>query len=260
MKSVKSMTGEALVMNAPDSRRLVRAGAIGLAAASVLFVLYPAIRPFTDEKTLQGAAAFASNAWTVAHVLGMLAFIGLAIGLLALLFAPSGSRAGGPAFWAVLTGWIGAGLTLTYYGAEVYGLRVVGQHALADQDTSLLTMAEQIRLGPGAVLFGTGLVLLAVAGVAAAVAIWRSGTLPRWSGVLLAAGLVLYTPQYWGNQPVRIAHGVLLAAGCLWLAAGLWRARAHPRPPVSDYGEVMKIVSGVSAAGVREVSSADRPA
>lgn len=239
------MTDNTLVMNASDSQRLVRVGAIGLAAAGVLFILYPAIRPFTDEKTLQGAEAFASSAWTVAHVMGMLGFIGLALGLLALLLSELGAPTTRLACWAVVTGWIGAGLTLTYYGAEVYGLRVVGRQALTDQDTSLLAMADQIRLGPGAVLFGTGLVLLAVAGVFAAVAIWRSGTLPRWSGVLLAAGLVLYTPQYWGNQPVRIAHGVLLAAGCLWLAVGLWRrARANSGPPVSDYSDVMRIVSG----------------
>jgi hypothetical protein len=254
------MTDNTLVTNASARQRLVRAGAIGLAAAGVLFVLYPAIRPFTDEKTLAGAAAFASNTWTVAHVLGMLGFIGLALGLLALLLSSTGSRATGPASWAVLAGWTGAALTLTYYGAEVYGLRVVGRQALADQDPSLLAMADQIRLGPGAVLFGTGLVLLAIAGVVAAVAIWRSGTLPRWSGVLLAAGLVLYTPQYWGDQPVRIAHGVLLAAGCLWLALGLWRvSQARAGRPGSDYSDVLAIVSG-GAPDIREVSSADGPA
>jgi hypothetical protein len=252
------MTDNTLVKNASDSQPLVRVGAIGLAAAGVLFVLYPALRPFTDEKSLQGAAAFASDAWTVAHVLGMLGFIGLALGLLALVFSQLGTPVTRLASWAVVAGWIGAGLTLTYYGAEVYGLRVVGRQALADHDASLLAMASSIRLGPGAVLFGTGLVLLAVAGVVAAVAIWRSGTLPRWSGVLLAAGLVLYTPQYWGDQPVRIAHGVLLAAGCLWLAVGLWRARATSGRPVTDYGDVLRVVSG--RVGVREDSTADRPA
>jgi len=177
----------------------------------------------------------------------MLGFIGLALGLVALLLSLTGDRATRLASWAVLTGWTGAALTLTYYGAEVYGLRVVGRQALADQDSSLLAMADQIRLRPGAVLFGTGLVLLAIAGVVAAVAIWRSGTLPRWSGVLLAAGLVLYTPQYWGSQPVRIAHGVLLAAGCLWLAAGLWRARANSGRPRPDYSDVLRVVSGTGA-------------
>jgi hypothetical protein len=53
-----------------------------LAGAGILFVLYPAIRPFSDETGLQGAAAFASNAWIVAHVVAMLGFILLSLGVL----------------------------------------------------------------------------------------------------------------------------------------------------------------------------------
>jgi Zinc-binding dehydrogenase len=61
----------------------VRLGALALAIAGVLFVLYPAIRPYSDEASLQGAAAFASGAWIVAHVLAMLGFVLVALGLLA---------------------------------------------------------------------------------------------------------------------------------------------------------------------------------
>lgn len=205
-------------------------GAIALTVAGVLFVAYPALRPFSDEKTLLAAAAYASNAWTVSHVLGMLAFVGLGLGLLSLLFALAPYRRSARlACWAVATGWVGAALTLTYYGAEAYGLRVVGRAALAAGDASLLDLVHQIRYGPGVVLFGAGLLLLAVAGVLAGAAVWRSRALPRWAGVVLALGLVLYIPQYWGTQPVRVAHGVLLAAGCIGLAVGLWRARALGR-------------------------------
>jgi hypothetical protein len=37
----------------------VRSGAVSLALAGMFFVLYPAIRPFSDETSLQGAQAFA---------------------------------------------------------------------------------------------------------------------------------------------------------------------------------------------------------
>jgi hypothetical protein len=43
--------------------------------------------------------------------------------------------------------------------------------------------------------------------------------------------VVLYIPQFFAGQPVRIAHGALLAAGCLCLAAGLWRARPDTARP-----------------------------
>jgi len=42
-----------------------RIAAFALAAAGVLFVLYPAIRPWHDENTVQGATtSMSSNAWT----------------------------------------------------------------------------------------------------------------------------------------------------------------------------------------------------
>ena len=219
-------------MNIPASGYRVRTGAIALAVAGVLFVLYPAIRPFSDENTLPGAHAFASDAWVVSHVTGMLGFIGLAVGLLGLHLALPGPRAARLSFWAVVTGWIGAGLTLTYYGGEVYGLRVIGRQALAEHSTAVLSLADQVRGAPGAVIFATGLVLLAAGAILAAVASWPSAGPRRWGALIVAVGVVTYIPQFFGGQPVRIAHGALLAAGCLCLAAGLWRTRSGmARPP-----------------------------
>ena len=75
----------------------VRAAAVALAVAGILFVLYPALRPYTDETTLDGARAFTSTAWVASHVMGMLGFIGLAIGLLGVHFAQQAARPGPPA-------------------------------------------------------------------------------------------------------------------------------------------------------------------
>jgi hypothetical protein len=223
-------------VNIQASQNRVRAGAVALAVAGILFVLYPAIRPFSDETTLAGAQAFASNAWVVSHVMGMLGFIGVALGLLGLYVAQAGTPAAGTsaaskAFWAVVLGWIGTGLTLTYYGAEVYGLRVIGRQALSQHDASVLTLADQVRGVPGEVIFAIGLVLVAAAGVMAASASWRLAGLVRWGALVVAAGLALYIPQFFFGQPVRVAHGALLAAGCLCLAAGLWRTKSAPDRP-----------------------------
>jgi hypothetical protein len=159
-----------ITVDTQASQYRVRVGAVALAVAGILFVLYPALRPFSEETTLAGAQALASDAWVIAHVMGMLGFIGLALGLLGLHLALAGSAAARPSFWAVVLGWIGAGLTLTYYGAEVYGLRVIARQALSEHDASMLTLAAQVRGMPGEVIFATGMVLLAVAGIVAAVA------------------------------------------------------------------------------------------
>jgi hypothetical protein len=68
-----------------------------------------------------------------------------------------------------------------------------------------------------------GLLTLAVGAILVAVAIWRSRILPKWSGIPFALGFALYIPQYVASQPVRVAHGLLLAAGCLWIAVGMWQ-------------------------------------
>jgi hypothetical protein len=219
-----------------------RLGALALAAAGVLFVIYPAVRPWRDESTTGGAlAAMSSGGWVASHLSGMLGFILLSLGLLALRDAlartpaagpteaappPAGRSATGPAAAAVLTGWLGAGLILPYYGAETFGLHGIAGEAAAGQSLPLLDLVDAVRFDPVAVtMFGTGLLLLAAAGVLAAVAVWRSDLRPRGAGVVLAAGLALYLPQFYAPPAVRIGHGVLVAVGAFWLAAVLWRAR-----------------------------------
>ncbi|MEV0971826.1 hypothetical protein [Microtetraspora glauca] len=208
-------------MTTPSSSR-ARLGAGSLAAAGVLFLLYPLVRPYSDETTLAGAQAMASSAWVAAHLFAVVGFVLLTLGLLALhrvldrpLTLP-----------AVVVTWIGVGLTLPYYGAEVFGLNVIARRALQEQDASLLALADEFRFGPAAVtMFGGGLLLLGVGVVLAAVAIWRSGVLARWSGVPLAAGFILFLPQFFGSPAIRIAHGGLIAIGGLWVAVEMWRAR-----------------------------------
>ena len=203
----------------------VRLGALALAVAGVLFVLYPAIRPYSDETSLQGAVAFASSAWIVAHVLAMLGFVLVALGLLALYRTLRDTPAEGLAFLALVATWIGAGLTLPYYGAEAFGLHVLGQEAVRQQNAAMLTLANDVRYGPGIYLFGAGLLLLGIGAILAAAAVWRSGALPRWSGILFGLAFALYIPQFFTSPPIRVAHGLLVTAGCVWLAVSIWQAQ-----------------------------------
>lgn len=199
-----------------------------LLATGVLFTLYPALRPYTDETTLEGAAAFTSTAWVLSHTAGMFGFILLAYGVHALTTAIPGRAAGAA---SILT-WLGGSLVLPYYGAEAFGLQVIGARAVTDGDVSLLQMADAFRFAPlPMALFGTGLVLLAVAGVLVAITLWRSSTVHRLGGLLLGLGLVGYLPQFFAPPGGRIAHGVLLGLGCLMLGAAVLRARERRVDP-----------------------------
>ena len=208
--------------NALPRRRL---GALALAAAGVLFILYPALRPWQDESTVQGATkAMRSGAWVAAHLFAMVGFILVALGLLTLWATVSRTRAERLALAAVVTTWIGVGLTLPYYGAEDFGLNAIARKAAEGQHFDLLSLVDAVRFSPvPAATFAAGLLLLAAGAVLAAVSIWRSGLLPRASGILFALGFALFLPQFLTPPAVRIGHGVLVAAGSMWVALALWR-------------------------------------
>ncbi|MET9628620.1 hypothetical protein ABZX92_14260 [Lentzea sp. NPDC006480] len=176
-----------------------------LTAAGLLFLLYPALRPWEDETTTQGAqAAMGSNLWVASHLFAMIGFILVPIALLRIHRT------------AAITFWVGAGLTLPYYGAEDFGL-----HELAAQP-NVLELAEAIRYNPVAVTtFAVGLVTMGVAGIMVAL------ELRTTAAILFAAGFALFLPQFFTPPAARIAHGVLLAAGCVWLAWESARSEAE---------------------------------
>ena len=210
-----------------------------LVASGVLFALYPIIRPFSDETSLQGARAFASASWLVAHSLAMAAFLLLGLGLLGLYTLLRDTAVERRTFLALALGWVGAALTLPYYGAEVFGLHAVGQTALARSDASLLTIVHAVRWEAGIGFILTGLLLLAVSTILVATALWRFGGPARWGSVLLAVGFALYIPQFSAGQPIRVAQGLLITASCILLAwsmpalrqAGLTHAVETPEAP-----------------------------
>ncbi|MDA9506916.1 hypothetical protein XI09_20250 [Bradyrhizobium sp. CCBAU 11386] len=207
----------------------MRLSAGALVISGILFVTYPALRPFSDERSLLGAAAFGSGAWLVSHMLAMVAFTLLPVSLLGLQRSLLGTSAERLLFVALVLSMIGTGFTLPFYGGEAYGLHALGQEAMRQHSDSPLGLVEIIRSGPGLVMFLAGLLLLAAAAIATATALWRSGRYPKASGVPFAVGMSLYIPQFLGAQPLRIAHGLLVAVGCVWIAACLWRQEKFDR-------------------------------
>ncbi|TLS48909.1 hypothetical protein FE782_28320 [Paenibacillus antri] len=212
----------------PVSRRtanpfFIRRAAIALAISGILFVVYPSLRPFSDETSLFGAAAFASTEWIVSHTLAILAFVLMTLGMFGLYVSLQDTSVEKLALRGFVLTMIGTGLTLPFYGAEVFGLNAIGREVIHQHKLELMSLANVIRFGPGFYMILGGLILVGVGSVIAAMAIWKSRTMPQWSGVPFAFGFLMYLPQFLGTQPIRVAHGVILAVGCLWVAAGIWR-------------------------------------
>lgn len=206
---------------APAGVTGARFGAVTMAVAGLLFLLYPVVRPRSDS-----AATIASGSWVAAHQFAMIGFVLFGLALYALRWRLDGSRGARTAGSALVVGWLGAGLTLPYYGGEDYALHALAQESLRRHDGTLLTVVDSFRYSPvAATTFAVGLVLLGVGSSLAAVAIWRSGRMAAWSGVPLAVGFLLFVPQFWGGPELRIAHGALMLAGALCFATELWRTR-----------------------------------
>ena len=209
----------------------IRLGAGALAVAGILFVLYPAIRPYSDERSLQGAAAFGSTAWIVAHMSAMAGFTLLTVGLLGLNIALQDSRSERLSFRALLFGMLGVGMTLPFYGSEAFGNHAIGQEALRQHSAALMSLLAAIRGEPQLIMFFAGLLLLGVSAIMVATAVWKSGTLAKWSGAPFALAFALYIPQFFGTPPMRVTHGLLVTAGCLWIAIALWQRSTKSEEP-----------------------------
>jgi hypothetical protein len=210
---------------------------IALIVSGIFFVLYPVIRPFSDESSLEGAAAFASYSWVLAHSLAMGAFILLSLGFLGLYIRLKETRVERHAVVALVLVWIGVELTLPYYGAETFGLHAIGQEALRQNIPELLSLANSVRWQEGIVFIGTGLLLLATGTILFAVAIWKSGSFRKWSGIPLAMGFALYLPQFGTPQEIRITHGLLIMIGCILIAWYVLNLSKAPKLQKSNHGD-----------------------
>jgi hypothetical protein len=211
-----------------------RLGAIFMVLSGVFLTLFPVIRPFFDESTLEGASQFASARWVIAHALGMGGFILLSLGLLGVYLLLRPTELEPRAFLALILCWIGTGLTLPFFGAETFGLQVIGCAAFTQNSTDLLPLVNSVRFGPGLIFIGSGLLTIAAAMIVLATAVWKSRILPKWSGLPIAVGFSVYIPQLQGAplfQPIRIAVGLLITAGCVLMARGMLRAAAEVQSP-----------------------------
>jgi hypothetical protein len=191
----------------------LKAGAAAFGVAGAFFLLYPVVRPYSDETAVEGLAVMGTSAWVAAHLFAVGGFLLVSLGLL----AAGRSRS------AVVT-LTGAVLTSVYYGAETFGLHAIGRLAARAPEPGLLEQVDAIRYQPAAItIFAVGLVTLAAGAVMAAVELRGRLAIPY------ALGFALFLPQFFTAPPVRVAHGALLLVGCWLVARELWRADGGPR-------------------------------
>lgn len=201
-----------------------RSATAGFVISGLALAAYPALRPWDPEGGLVGARSFASTAWPISHLLGMVGFVALALAVRALVSAAAVAR---PTRATETLAWLAAASLLPYYGAEAFALQALGAYAAESGDVAALEVANSFRYAPlPMATFAIGLLLLLLVGVRLAVGFWRSGSVGRIGGILTAAGTVTYLPQFFGTPAMRIGHGFVLGVGLVLLGLAVARASA----------------------------------
>ena len=212
-------------MNVSTSHR-IRLGSLALGISALLFVLFPMVRPFfpipSENSPAQFTAvgqAYIMPAWVGSHLIAMIALVLLLLGMLTLHAYLSNGQGERRAFVGMIFGLAGIALILPTLGVETYALPVLGR-AYLDGKADLSSILPSLYSGPDNIVMILGLLLLAIGGILLAIAIWSSSTLPKWAGVVLAVGLLLWFPLF--PQIIRIIDGLLIGIGGIWLAWVIW--------------------------------------
>jgi len=213
-----------------------RPGALALGTSALLLAAFPLLRPFFRLDVFSPALAdtasgpLASAPWVVAHLMLMLAFALLPLGLMAVATALADDGGRRRARRGMLTAIVGTMLVMPAVGVETYAMPVIGRLYL-DGVEGVAPALARIYRGPMTLVMLVGLLLLTARAIDLARAAWRRATLPRWGAVWLAAGLALWLPLL--PPPVRVVDGLLIGLGGVWLALGLWRVGA-PRAAATE--------------------------
>ena len=219
-------------MSAPNITRWIGIGLLCLPLYGVL-TFWSAIDPQPDPTTHYEAWSqyVTTDYYLIKHLLGsVLGMILAMLGTVALGARLAGSRAGRLGLVAMVIAFLGYAMFLTVGGVSTFAAPQEGQAYLAG-------IEEYSQLPPILAITAQGvLVLLAplllfVGNVLLGVAVWRSGTLPRWAGALWVAAQVLMLLLghavaifITNSTPLTVPVGaVLLVISGAWMAYSVLR-------------------------------------
>ena len=220
-------------MSAPNITRWIGIGLLGLPLYGAL-TFYSSLDPQPDPNThLEAWSRFVTtDSYVIKHLFASDIGLILAIfGAFALGAYLIGSRAGRMGLVGMVVTVFGTALFLTVGGVTTFAAPEEGQAVLAglEEYESLPTIFANTAM---MATMGVGVLLMLVGNVLLGVAVWRSGTLPKWAGALWVAGSALpllgqvyiMLPIGADSTPPTVPTGaVLLVMGGAWIAYSVLR-------------------------------------
>jgi hypothetical protein len=211
----------------PNTARWIGIGLLGLPLYGAL-TFWSSIEGQPDPDTqLEAWARFVTtNSYVIGHLFGsILGLVCLIFGVFALGVYLATSRAGRLGLWAMFLTVLGSALFLPLVGLSTFAVPEEGQAVLAglEEFEALPPIFANTVQG----LTGLVVILLGFVGhILLGVAVWRSGTLPRWAGALWAgANVLMYLSLLYGQTigPASTPFTVPLGAVVL-VISGAWMA------------------------------------
>ena len=189
----------------------------GLLSTIAALVPGVGIDPAVDP---EGFARASSNIG-LSNLLGIPSVALLLIGIVALYLFLAGTPVDRPAFAGLLLILTGTTFFLPFIGIYAFTGPVLGRRYLGGDKTAVTIISESTSItNPTALVFGgTAVFLLVLGAILLGAAIWRSRTLPKLPGPLLAFGITLSADPLFYYQPI-----VWVAGGALVLLSGIWIA------------------------------------
>jgi hypothetical protein len=227
-------------MSAPNTTNWIRAGLLGLPLYGAL-TFWSSLNPQPDPSTHYEAWSrfVTTNHYVLSHLLGSILGLILAIfGTFALGAYLANGRSGRIALVAMVITVLGSALFLPALGVSAFAAPEEGQAYLA----GIEEFSELPPIFADTVFAATSLLvilLLFVGNVLLGVAVWRSGTLRRWAGVLWIAAAVLMYPLgivYAATIGSKSTPRTVLVGALLIVISGgwiVWSALRRPSAEVS---------------------------
>jgi hypothetical protein len=228
-------------MAPPNTTRWIGIGLLGLPLYGAL-TFWSSLegQPDPDTQLRAWARYVTTNYYVIGHLFGsILGLVFLIFGVFALGVYLATSRAGRLGLWAMFLTVLGSALFLPLVGLSTFAVPEEGQAVLAglEEFEALPPIFANTVQGLTALV----VILLGFVGhILIGVAVWRSGTLPRWAGALWAgANVLMYLSLLYGQTigPASTPFTVPLGAVVL-VISGVWIVLS-----------VLSRPSGVRAAG-----------
>jgi hypothetical protein len=214
----------------PKVDQRLRAGAIAFGLAALMsipsvFSVHPPTDPAHNREFALGAN---SASFRLATSLGVYALTLVILGMFALYAIVARTRARRSALVGLVVFVVGAGCLLPGTGYATFMMPAAGILISQGHDQEVLLLFDQVFAEPGWIPVFLGGITYHIGLLVMSVAVWRSGTLSKWTAALLAAAALVGLATFMDVVALARVGAVLWIAAFTALAVDVWRNSQMP--------------------------------